>query len=125
MLMRSSCGRICRSDSEDGGRTWAPVRKTELPNNNSGIDLARLDDGTLALAFNPVSGDWAPRTPLSVALSTDNGETWPRRLDVETGEGEYSYPAIIPTAGGVALTYTWRRERIAFWAGAAKDLAGC
>lgn len=125
MLMRSSCGRICRSDSEDGGRTWSPVRKTALPNNNSGIDLARLDDGTLALAFNPVSGDWAPRTPLSVALSTDNGETWSRRFDVETGEGEYSYPAIIPTAGGVALTYTWKRERIAFWAGAVKDLAGC
>lgn len=117
MLMRSSCGRICRSDSEDGGRTWSPVRKTELPNNNSGIDLAKLADGTLALAFNPVSGDWAPRTPLSIAFSTDNGETWPRRLDVETGEGEYSYPAIIPTPEGIAMTYTWKREKIAFWMG--------
>ena len=124
MLMRSSCGRICRSDSEDGGRTWSPVRKTQLPGNNSGIDLARLRDGTLALAFNPVSGDWAPRTPLSLALSTDDGRTWPRRVDVETGAGEYSYPAIVPTGEGIALTYTWRRERIGFWAGAVSGPAG-
>ena len=115
MLMRSSCGHICRSDSKDGGRTWSPVRKTDLPNNNSGLDLAKLDDGTLALAFNPVSGDWAPRTPLSIAFSFDDGETWPRRMDIEAGEGEYSYPAVIPTAGGAAMTYTWKRESIAFW----------
>ncbi len=117
MLMRSSCGRVCRSDSDDGGGTWSPVRKTELPNNNSGVDLAKLDDGTLVLAYNPVSGDWAGRTPLSLALSTDDGETWTRRLDIETGEARYSYPAIIPTPDGIAMTYTWRRERIAFWTG--------
>src|SRR5690606_35066739 len=25
MLMRSTCGVICRSDSGDGGRTWSPI----------------------------------------------------------------------------------------------------
>ncbi|MBV7338876.1 exo-alpha-sialidase [Chloroflexi bacterium TSY] len=115
MLMRSTCGLICRSDSRDDGRTWSPIYATELPNNNSGLDIARLYDGTLALVCNPVAE--RVRTPLSILLSFDNGHTWPRRLDIESEPGEYSYPAIIPTPVGMAITYTWRRERIAFWLG--------
>ena len=114
MLMRSTCGRICRSDSRDGGLTWSPIYRTDLPNNNSGIDLARLSDGTLVLVYNAVNQNWGRRSPLSVTLSTDNGNSWCQPRDLETGPGEYSYPAVIPTAEGWALTYTWRRERIAF-----------
>ena len=62
------------------------------------------------------------RTPLSIALSFNNGETWPHRLDIETEPGEYSYPAIIPTTLGMAITYTWRRERIAFWHGSIEQI---
>ncbi len=128
MLLRSTCGRICRADSNDGGRTWSDIYPTDLPNNNSGFDLAVLDSqGTLALVYNPVAGDAAnagngPRTPLSVALSFDNGITWPRSMDLETEEAEYSYPAIISTARGMAISYTWRRQRIAFWHGAAERI---
>ena len=117
MLMRSTCGYVCRSDSTDYGRTWSPINKTDLPNNNSGLDVAKLEDGTLVLVYNPVSGDWAARTPLSIAVSFDNGGTWTHYLDIETGPGEYSYPSVIPTSEGVAITYTWERERIAFWMG--------
>jgi predicted neuraminidase len=122
MLMRSTCGWICRSDSRDGGRSWTPVRRTDLPNNNSGLDLVRLQDGALALVYNPVAGDWAARTPLSIALSFDDGRTWPRRLDLETGPGEYSYPAIVGFGDEIAVTYTWRRERIAFWRGTLDEI---
>jgi len=124
MLMRSTAGAIFRSDSLDNGRTWRPAYPTSLPNNNSGLDLAKLLDGTLALVFNPVAGNWAARTPLRIALSFDNGITWPRTLDIETAPGEYSYPAIIPTAVGMAVTYTWKRERIAFWAGSIERIPG-
>ena len=119
LLVRSTCGRIGRSDSADGGRTWSPLYPTDLPNNNSGLDVARLHDGTLALVCNPVE---RTRTPLSILLSTDNGQTWPRRLDLETADGEYSYPAIIPTQVGMAITYTWKRERIAFWHGSVEQV---
>jgi len=113
-LFRSSNGRVHRADSEDDGRTWSRARAIALPNNNSGLDLARLPDGTLALACNPVPGNWAARTPLSVLFSRDNGESWPGRIEVETASGEFSYPAIIVEGGGLALSYTWNRRRIAF-----------
>lgn len=114
MLLRSTCGRICRSDSADGGRSWSEIIPTDLPNNNSGLDVARLSDGRLALICNPV--EKRARTPLSLLFSADNGHSWPERMDLETEPGEYSYPAIIATRdGALAITYTWRRERIA-WA---------
>ncbi len=119
MLVRTTCGRIGRSDSSDAGHTWSPLYLTELPNNNSGLDLTRLQDGTLALVCNPVERG---RTPLSVFLSSDNGQSWPRCLALETEPGEYSYPAIISTAGGMAISYTWKRERIAFWWGSVEQI---
>ena len=127
MLLRSGCGFICRSDSDDYGRTWKPVYTTSLPNNNSGIDLARLEDGTLVLAANPVSdsnGSEENRMVLSLFKSTDNGKNWTKLVDLEhEKDGEFSYPAIIPTQGGIAVAYTWRRERITFWQGTIKDIS--
>lgn len=118
MLLRGTSGFACRSDSTDGGRTWSPVVETELVHPNTGLDLAKLEDGTLALVFTPCPPSEPPqRSPLTIALSTDNGRTWPRRVEIETGPGEFSYPAIIPTRTGMAITYTWNRERIAFWHG--------
>ena len=117
MLMRSSCGRICRADSNDGGQTWSQVTRTSLPNNNSGIDLDRMSDGTLALVYNPVGEDWGSRTPLRLSLSYDNGVTWPDSIDLVTGEGEFSYPSIIARNGVLYVVYTWKRKAIAFWQG--------
>lgn len=119
MLLRSSSGAICRSDSDDFGKTWSSVYKTGLPNPNSGIDLTQLPDKRLALVFNRDNKNWGARRPISIAISSDNGKTWPLILDVETGvdEDEFSYPAIINTGDTLALTYTWKRQSIAFWMG--------
>lgn len=113
-LFRSTDGHVHRADSEDDGFTWSPARPLAVPNNNSGIDVVALPDRRLILACNPVEGNWAARTPLSLLVSHDGGESWPDRLDVETGPGEYSYPALIATSAGVALAYTWNRRRIVF-----------
>lgn len=117
MLVRSSCGFLCRSNSNDFGITWSPLTPTKLPNNNSGVDLARDSEGTLLLAYNPVPKDWGPRTPLKLSMSNDNGETWVDIATLEDAPGEYSYPAVIAVPGGFAGTYTWKRETIAFWQG--------
>ena len=122
MLTRSSEGFIYRSDSEDGGITWRVAYPTALPNNNSGIDLVKLENGVLVLAYNPVQGNWAKRTSIALSLSEDNGLTWRDEFildhDESPGmahEGEFSYPAIVAAGNDVYITYTWRRKTIAFW----------
>ena len=114
MLLRSSCGYICRSDSDDYGATWCSAYKTELPSNNSGIDLAKASDGTLALIYNHNSENWGLRSPLSLVFSRDNGKNWINRVDVEIADGEFSYPAIISHSDEYVLTYTWNRKNIVF-----------
>jgi predicted neuraminidase len=117
-LIRSHGGFIWRSDSEDFGRTWSAVYATDLPNNNSGIDLLRLEDGRLLLLYNPIGKNWGPRTPLDMALSIDDGATWKGLAHLENDpdlKSEYSYPAIVRTKTGIAVCYTWLRQRIRCW----------
>ena len=113
-LMRTNAGRLYRSDSVDGGLTWCGAYPTEVPNNNSGVDLARSGDGRLWLLCNPVGEDWGGRTPLTLLVSGDNGESWEKALDLETEPGEYSYPAIVCQGGTLYAAYTWQRRRIVF-----------
>jgi predicted neuraminidase len=119
MLTRSTEGAIFRSDSADGGKTWCPAYATEMPNNNSGIDLVKLDNGTLVMAYNPtvpVEGTIkGPRTPLVLRMSDDNGLTWHSEFMLDQGEKQYSYPAIVAAGSDLHVTYTWKRERIAYW----------
>ena len=114
-LFRTKKSFIYRSDSQDDGRTWTPAQPTVLPNNNSGIDALRLKDGRILLVYNPVTLMEKVRTPLTLALSEDNGATWKNLAHLENKPGEYSYPAIIGTSKGIAVTYTWKRERIRCW----------
>jgi len=120
MLLRSNAGWAYRSDSVDFGLSWSLPVATALPNNNSGLDLARLADGRLLLAANRDGRNWGRRDELYLYVSPDNGLSWPetQRLTLSDGEpskGEYSYPAIIALADGtVALSYTWRRQCIRF-----------
>lgn len=115
-LLRTTWGQIARADSSDYGKTWTPVYTTNLPNNNSGIDVLRLGDGRLLLVYNPVGINWGPRTPLNVAESKDEGATWTDLASLEDEKGKgFSYPAIIRTTNGVAISYTWKRERIRVW----------
>ena len=112
MLLRSSEGRVYRSDSTDFGRTWCSSYPTELPNNNSAIDLARIRDGRLLLVYNPVDINWGARTPLTLAMSADNGASWRQLLQLESGVGEFSYPAIIAQNDTVLVSYTADRKGI-------------
>jgi predicted neuraminidase len=108
-LCRSRQGRITECWSEDGGITWGPMKATELPNPNSGIDAVTLKDGRHLLVYNPVTrGRW----PLVVAMSKD-GKGWETVATLEDQPGEFSYPAIIQSGDGlVHITYTWRRQKI-------------
>lgn len=122
MLLRSTEGNIFRSDSTDNGNNWCEAYAIDLPNNNSGLDLVKLEDGTLVLVYNPIKGNWAARTPIVCCASTDNGYTWNEDFVLDHNEnpldkddGEFSYPAIVAKEDEVYITYTWKRRGIAYW----------
>lgn len=129
-------GRIHASVSADG-RTWSAPERTELPNNDSSVQLTRLGDGRLALVHNDASLErdqfrWvtkngrrrrkALRTPLVLALSEDGGLTWPDRQVLQESDSEYrqnelgySYPSVIDGGGGrVHVAFSYLRKTIKY-----------
>lgn len=110
ILCRSrGLGKIVESWSEDGGKSWTPLKGVDLPNPNSGIDGVTLADGRALLVYNHTKRG---RSPLNVALS-DDGKIWKAAFVLEDQPGEYSYPAVIQTDDGlVHITYTWKRQLI-------------
>ena len=69
-----------------------------------------------------------PRAPLSLAISGDGGKSFPRRMDLDTGDGyclsnnskdslnrEFSYPSIIQGSDGTLhIAYTYYRRAIKY-----------
>lgn len=87
-------GYIVRSESQDGGWTWAEGQNTSFPNPNSAVDLLKLKSGKLLLVYNDSMNE---RTPLTGALSEDGDRTWPYRRDIAVGPYDYAYPLAIQT----------------------------
>ncbi|MDE2126833.1 MAG: exo-alpha-sialidase [Armatimonadetes bacterium] len=97
-------GYIVASQSLDSGATWSAGLDTTFPNPNAAVDLLRLTSGRLLLVFNDSMNE---RTPLTAAISADDGTTWPFRRNIATGPYDYAYPyAIQGRAGAVHLIYT-------------------
>lgn len=124
-LFRTTSGFLGRSDSSDGGLTWSSLEPSGLPNNSSGVDAVRVDDGRVFLVYNPVGRNHGSRSPLNIAVSHDNGETWKDFASLESQpRREFSYPAIVKTQDGIAVSYTWKRERVRVWQIPLKALDG-
>ncbi len=113
-LLRTNRGYAYRTDSKNFGKTWSSAYITTVPNNNSGLDLVKMESGTLALVSNPVPKHGGERTPLTLAFSDDNGLTFERALTLEDSKGEYSYPAIVARGNQLFITYTYQRKTIAY-----------
>jgi predicted neuraminidase len=97
-------GYIVRSDSHDGGATWSAGVETKFPNPNAAVDLLRLKNGHLLLVYNDSKHD---RTPLTVAISTDNGASYAKPVNIAVGPHDYAYPYIIQTRDGkIHLIFT-------------------
>lgn len=114
MFLRTNRKRVYFCESFDYGKTWSRAKATCLLNNNSGIDVAQNSDGVLAMVCNPVGEDWGARSPLIVALSYDKGKSWTKKITLESGEGEFSYPSIISVGNDFHITYTYKRELVAY-----------
>ncbi len=127
---------IYRSTSTDGCHWTKPV-PTALPNNNSSIQVRMLRNHDMVMAFNnsprimvdghPRPG---PRKPLTLAISSDYGKTWPWMRNIAVGRAwatpaleqekdpgreEYSYPSVVQGPNGnIDVAFTYRRETIKF-----------
>lgn len=90
---------ILRAESRDGGETWTRGEDTEFPNPNAAVSFIKLQNGHLLLAYNDSMND---RTPLTAAISEDNGETWPHRRDLATSglDNTFAYPMAIQGKDG-------------------------
>lgn len=91
-----------------------------------------IDDGDAPASASPHLGRtafWgAPRAPMTLALSSDGGRTWPLQRDLEVGDGycmtnnsreqlnrEYSYPSIAQTPdGALHIAFTYFRQAIKY-----------
>ncbi len=97
-------GYMLRSESRDGGSTWCDAVETEFPNPNSAVDFIKLHNGHLLLVYNDNMND---RTPLTVAVSTDNDKTYPYRRDIAGGDNTFAYPYAIQTRDNkIHIVYT-------------------
>ncbi len=146
-FMRSrSADFIYYSESFDWGDSWTPAKPTVLPNNNSGISALRLNSGRIAIAYNPTctshpvkdAAAWPGlRCPVAVALSEDNGLTWPMIRHMELGEGfvgeenrtnnrQYEYPYLMQgTDGDLHLAFAYKnRIGIKYMRFTEKDVMG-
>jgi predicted neuraminidase len=101
-----------RSESRDGGHTWSPGVRTEFRNPNSALDFIKLQNGHLLLVYN--DNNEGQRMPLTVAISTDQDQTWPHRRDIVDVEGDTAaYPCAIQTKDGrVHVVYTSSRRTV-------------
>ena len=101
------------STSDDEGATWSSVRDGQLPNPGSGAEVTELEDGTWAMVYNDTEEG---RHRLAIALSDDEGASWPVKRYIERDpdeappeeKGEYGYPSIVQAEDGtIHVTYSY------------------
>jgi predicted neuraminidase len=124
---------VYRSSGSLDGRQWSVPEPVGLPNNNSSIQALRLKSGLLAMVFNRFSLPPDPqeelrwgmarwpntRWPLTIAISEDDGLTWPWMRDIDTGDGfcgtanwflngQLAYPSLVEgLPGELHIAYSW------------------
>jgi sialidase-1 len=109
MLIRTDQGVLYRSESMDGGMTWTPAGPSDLASPLSPASVARIPTtGDLMIVWNDHAGIDSKlkdkRTPLTVAISSDEGETWTLRKTLYAEpDGWYCYTAIAFTGDRVLL----------------------
>jgi len=116
MYMRTDQGCVYASHSKDRGASWSPPQPTELVAPTSPASAKRLPgSGDILILYNdrrgvPFGGDhpsefhW--RTPLTSAVSHDNGRTWHHHQLVESDRTRsYCYTSITFHGDTTLLTY--------------------
>jgi len=111
MFCRTNAGCQYLSFSNDGGDRWSPLVSSSILSPVSPASIERIPTtGDLFMVWNNHEGIdpslKGKRTPLTVAVSRDEGKTWERVRNIETNpHGWYCYTAIEFVADHVLLAY--------------------
>jgi Neuraminidase (sialidase) len=111
MVIRTNAGVQCYSYSEDKGETWSAVEKSTLVSPVSPATIERIPGtGDLLAVWNNNLADDPDiaklRTPLTAAISKDEGKTWANVKTIESDpDGWYCYIAMEFVGDDVLLGY--------------------
>ena len=110
MFCRTNSGSQYFSFSSDQGISWSDFQPSDIISPLSPASVKRIPStGDLLLVWNNTKGspvDMGKRTPLNIAISKDNGNTWVNTKTIETNpDGWYCYTAIEFIDDQVLLAY--------------------
>lgn len=117
-LLRNTNRRQYQSISEDGGVHWSKPTPTVLTSPEAPALVKRIPTtGDLLVLWNNVASksNW-PRTPLSAAVSTDEGKSWKHVKDVDDrSDRDAAYPSVTFVGDEALVAYysrstAWKRD---------------
>lgn len=92
--------------SDDNGKTWVPVRKTEMVGHP--VDLIQLTDGRIMATYGIRTGPHDKPGGIRACFSKDNGETWDIKTEVQIRNDfinwDTGYPESLQMPDGSILT---------------------
>ena len=111
-LLRPTQGRVYQAFSEDQGVHWSEPEATVLPAPDSPSLVKRIPStGDLLDLWNNVEShsNW-PRTPLTAAISRDEGLTWEKWRDIDARPNHDAAYAAVTFRGQEALATYYTRS---------------
>ena len=114
MTMRTQIGAVFLSRSRDDGDTWSRPQTTTLASPESMPVLAGVPDAHAMVAvwndapYDPTIHHYGNRTPLTLAVSHDDGVTFGRHLNIVSDpQRYYTNPSVSFTRSGTTLVTWW------------------
>jgi len=128
LVMRSQLGSLFMSESADNGQSWSKPQASCLRTPESCPEICRIPStGDLLLIWNnaPYHPDFAyyegrshfgKRSPLTAAVSRDEGRSWEHLRDIEDDPTRaFSNPGVRFTRNGTAIVNYWTCEYLPDW----------
>lgn len=122
MVMRNQLGKLYLSESKDDGVTWSEPWASELKSPESCPELTKIPgtDDLLMIwnhSYDPsFRSHFGKRSPLTSAISKDQGKTWIGIQDIETDpQRAFSNPNCRFTSDGRAIISYWTCEYLPDW----------
>ncbi len=119
MLVRTQLGYPGKAYSDDGGDTWGPMTSLGVQGPEAPATVRRIPStGDLLLIWNNTytagAGHGGERTPLTAAVSSDEGETWTVVDNLESDPSRtFSYISLTFVHGRAVMSY-WDQDKAGY-----------